>query len=124
MDENKPIPTAFTKLMGCDYPIIAGPMFLVSNERLVTEVSNAGAMGGTPSLNWRTPEAFRDAVRAIKRGTERPFAVNLIVNKANPRVDRDLAVCIEEKGAARNYFAWKSREGDPERSRLRRQSLL
>lgn len=93
----KPISTDFTRLMGCEFPIIAGPMFLVSTEGLVTAVSNAGGIGGTPSLNWRTPEAFHEAVKKIKKGTTKPYAVNLIVNKANPRIDRDLEICIQEK---------------------------
>lgn len=83
--------------MGCDFPIIAGPMFLVSNERLVSEVSNSGALGGTPSLNWRTTEQFHEALKKIKSMTGKPYAVNLIVNKVNPRVDSDLEVCVKEK---------------------------
>ena len=92
-----PISTEFTKMMGCDYPIIAGPMFLVSDEALVTEVSNAGGLGGMPSLNWRTTEQFRQAVRKVKSLTSRPYAVNLIVNQANARQLPDLEVCVEEK---------------------------
>src|SRR6478735_3264085 len=97
--ENKPasatvksIDTPFTKLLGCKYPIIAGPMFLVSDEELVSNVSEAGGVGGMPSLNWRTSEKFREAVREVKKRTSKPFAVNLIVNKSNPRVASDLAV--------------------------------
>ncbi|MDZ4678697.1 MAG: nitronate monooxygenase [Oligoflexia bacterium] len=96
-DQLKPISTAFTRLMGCDFPIIAGPMFLVSNEALVSEVSNAGGVGGVPSLNWRTSEEFTQAIKRIKQKTQKPYAVNLIVNKANPRVEADLDVCVSEK---------------------------
>lgn len=91
------ISTDFTRLIGIDYPLIAGPMFLVSDETLVSEVSNAGALGGMPSLNWRTTEEFRQAVQTVKAQTSRPFAVNLIVNQANPRQKPDLEVCAEEK---------------------------
>ena len=72
-------------------------MFLVSNEDLVSAVSNNGAIGGAPSLNWRTTELFKAAVQKIKTQTKKPFVVNLIVNKVNPRVDADLDICIEEK---------------------------
>ncbi|MGZ3735483.1 MAG: NAD(P)H-dependent flavin oxidoreductase [Bdellovibrionota bacterium] len=93
----KPLATSFTKLLGCQYPIIAGPMFLVSDEKLVSAVSNAGALGGMPSLNWRTSEEFRKAVRKVKGLVkDRPFAVNLIVNKSNPRVAADLKICADE----------------------------
>lgn len=90
------IPTDFTTLLGCRFPIIAGPMFLVSNENLVSAVSEAGGVGGMPSLNWRTTEAFRKVVRNVKGLTSKPYAVNIIVNKANPRVAADLEVCAEE----------------------------
>jgi nitronate monooxygenase len=91
------ISTPFTELLGCDYPIIAGPMFLVSDENLVVSVSEAGGLGGTPSLNWRTTEAFRTAVQTIKSRTQKPFAVNIIVNQSNIRQGKDLEVCAEEK---------------------------
>ncbi|MEO7162795.1 MAG: nitronate monooxygenase, partial [Bdellovibrionia bacterium] len=93
----RPIQTSFTQLLGCDFPIIAGPMFLVSNEKLVAAVSEAGGVGGMPSLNWRSTEEFRNAVRKVKSLTAKPFAVNLIVNQANARQSADLAVCVEEK---------------------------
>jgi len=94
---HSPIETAFTRSMGCQYPIIAGPMFLVSTEKLVSEVSNAGGIGGTPSLNWRTSELFDQALTTIKAQTSKPYAVNLIVNKVNPRVDHDLDLCVKHK---------------------------
>ncbi|MGE4108106.1 MAG: NAD(P)H-dependent flavin oxidoreductase [Bacteriovoracia bacterium] len=89
--------TPFTEQLGCELPIIAGPMFLVSDEELVSAVSNAGGVGGMPSLNWRTTEEFRQAVRATKARTQKPFAVNLIVNQSNPRQAADLQVCAEER---------------------------
>lgn len=92
-----PISTDFTRMMGCDYPIIGAPMFLVSNAELVSAVSTAGGLGATPSLNWRTTAEFREQIRKIKRMTSRPFGVNLIVNQANPRVSQDLDVCVEER---------------------------
>jgi nitronate monooxygenase len=97
MSDLKPISTPFTSLLGLKYPLIAGPMFLISDENLVTAVSEAGGLGGMPSLNWRKTEEFRAAVQAIKSRTKNPFAVNLIVNKANPRQYPDLDVCAEEK---------------------------
>lgn len=89
--------TDFTRLLGCQIPIIAGPMFLVSDEELTVAVSEAGAVGGFPSLNWRSTEEFRKAVRTIRSRTSKPFAVNLIVNDANVRWRADLDVCAEER---------------------------
>lgn len=93
----KPLRTAFTDLLSCPYPIIAGPMFLVSDETLVAAVSNSGGVGGMPSLNWRTSAEFQAAVRKVKSLTDKPFAVNLIVNKSNIRLAADLKICAEEK---------------------------
>ncbi len=94
---NLPISTPFTQLLGCDFPIIAGPMFLVSNDKLVTAVSSAGGIGAMPSLNWRSSEEFRQVIRTVKAKTKKPFGVNLIVNQANPRQHADLDICAEEK---------------------------
>ena len=90
--------TALTRMLGCQVPIIAGPMFLVSDENLVSAVAQAGATAAMPSLNWRSTEQFRAAVRELKnRVGSRPYGVNLIVNKASPRALPDLEVCVEEK---------------------------
>jgi nitronate monooxygenase len=89
--------TKITELLNIKYPIISGPMFLVSNEEMVANVSNAGGLGATPSLNWRTTKEFEKAVQTIKSKTDKPFAVNLIVNQSNIRLKADLEVCIKEK---------------------------
>ncbi|MEW6057766.1 MAG: nitronate monooxygenase [Bdellovibrionota bacterium] len=87
----------FTKLLGCKYPIIAGPMFLLSDEALVIAACRAGIVGAYPALNWRTTEGFREATRKIKSQIGGlPFAVNIIVNKSNIRVPADLRVCLDE----------------------------
>lgn len=91
------IETRFTDLMGCTYPIIAAPMFLVSNEALVSEASNAGGIGAAPSLNWRTTEQLDAALTEIKRRTDKPYAINLIVNKSNIRMEEDLEVIKSHK---------------------------
>lgn len=89
--------TSFTESLGCRYPIIAGPMFLVSDEQLVAAVSQAGGIGAMPSLNWRTSGEFRTAVQQVKTTTAQPFGVNLIVNQSNARQHPDLDVCAEER---------------------------
>lgn len=91
------ISTPFTDLLQCDYPIIAAPMFLVSNEAMVSEGSNAGGIGAAPSLNWRTSKEFEKALENITSRTQKPYAINLIVNKSNARLDEDLAVVAAHK---------------------------
>lgn len=90
------------RLKALRLPLIAAPMFLTSGPDLVIEACKAGIVGTFPALNQRTTEGFRDWVRQIKTalaGVEgaAPFGVNLIVHKSNPRLEADLAVCIEEE---------------------------
>jgi nitronate monooxygenase len=92
-----PVDTRFTRLMGCNYPIIAAPMFLVSNEEMVVAASNAGGIGAAPSLNWRSSEQFDAALTSIAAQTDKPVAINLIVNKSNRRVDTDLEVVARHR---------------------------
>ncbi|WP_288763857.1 nitronate monooxygenase family protein [uncultured Weeksella sp.] len=88
-----------------DLPIIASPMFLVSNAKLVIETCKNGVCGTIPSLNGRTAEDFENILieitETLKKHEEEtgkkpaPFGVNLIVNKTNPRLETDLKLCIK-----------------------------
>lgn len=77
-------------MMGIRYPIIAAPMFLVSNEAIVKAVSEAGGIGTFPSLNYRPQAEFDRVVKKIKKETNKPIGLNLIVNKSNARQNEDL----------------------------------
>ena len=57
--------------MKIDLPLIAAPMFLVSNEDLVVEASEAGALGTFPALNYRPIEAYRQALKAMRARTKK-----------------------------------------------------
>ena len=83
-------------------PAIAAPMFLISGPKLVTECCKAGIVGTFPALNQRSTEGFQEWVQEIEgtlaeSGNEVPYGVNLIVHHTNPRVEADLAVCVEEQ---------------------------
>lgn len=91
------INTPFTKLLGIDYPIIMAPMFLVSNTKMIMEALNNGITAAMPALNFRTDDAFRKAIVEIKQSTDKPFGVNLIVNKSNIRYKKQLDTCIDLK---------------------------
>jgi nitronate monooxygenase len=88
--------TSLTQMLGIRYPIIAAPMFLVSNADMLVAVGEAGALGTMPSLNARTTDSFRETVREIKSRTNAPFGVNLILLN-NDRLLPDLQVCFEER---------------------------
>ncbi len=89
------IPTAFTEMMNIQLPIIAAPMFLVSNEDMVVEASEHGAIGTFPALNYRPIEKYREALQNIRGRTKKPIGVNIIVNKSNTRQGEDLKWALE-----------------------------
>ncbi|WP_286784598.1 MULTISPECIES: NAD(P)H-dependent flavin oxidoreductase [Pseudomonas] len=83
-------------------PLMAAPMFLVSNPALVLACCRNGIIGSFPALNQRDSEGFRAWLEEIQAGLARqqepaPFAVNLIVHPTNPRLQADLAICVEKK---------------------------
>jgi nitronate monooxygenase len=90
------IETAFTKLFNIDYPIVAAPMFLVSDGKLTAAVGNAGATGAFPALNFRPVDALRKEIRAVKAATKAPFGINIIVQESNKHRDEQIEVCLEE----------------------------
>lgn len=82
-------------MMKIDYPIIAAPMFLVSNTELVTQASEAGGIGTFPALNYRPIDKYAEALKTIKSQTKKPIGVNIIVNKSNTRQNEDLKVGLD-----------------------------
>jgi nitronate monooxygenase len=83
-------------------------MFLVSGPDLVIEQCKAGIIGSFPALNARPQEQLdvwltqiEEALAKEKRerplATIGPYAVNLIVNQANKRLDQDFEVVAKHK---------------------------
>ncbi len=97
MVKASPIPTRVTKLLGIDYPIIAAPMFLVSDVKMVVAASQAGGLGTFPALNFRPMENYRKSLREIKSQTSKPFGINIIVQKKNKLQDEHLNIALEEE---------------------------
>lgn len=88
-------------------PVVAAPMFLASNPRLVIACCKAGIVGAFPALNQRTSDGFdawldeiNSALKAYESETGKipaPFGVNLIVHPSNPRLKDDISICIKHK---------------------------
>ena len=79
-------------------PLIASPMFIVSQPKLVIAQCKAGIVGSFPSLNARPSGVFEDWLQHLNReltDQDAPFAVNLIVHKTNARLEEDLALCVK-----------------------------
>ena len=85
------------KLLGIDYPIIVAPMFLISNTKMVKAALQNGVSAAFPALNYRTDQELRAAILDIKSSSPKPFGVNLIVNKSNPKYIGQLDTLMELK---------------------------
>lgn len=86
---------AFTKMMGVRYPVIMAPMFLVSNTQMVIAALESGITAAIPALNYRTDHELRNAIAGIKSRTDKPFGINLIVNRSNFKYKTQLNTCVE-----------------------------
>jgi nitronate monooxygenase len=91
-------------------PVIAAPMFIVSNPKLVIAQCTSGIVGSFPSLNARPAELLDEWLHEITEALaawnrdhpERPaapFAVNQIVHRSNDRFEHDMQVCAKWKVA-------------------------
>jgi enoyl-[acyl-carrier protein] reductase II len=86
--------TRVTELIGIRYPIVqAGMSWASSNAELALAVAQAGALG-VIAAGPMYPDALRAAIRTMKAGTDKPFAVN--VPLYNPRAAAFLDVVLEE----------------------------
>ncbi|WP_144729018.1 NAD(P)H-dependent flavin oxidoreductase [Extensimonas perlucida] len=89
-------------------PVIASPLFIISNPQLVIAQCKAGIVGSMPALNARPAaqldewlaeitEALAAHDRAHPERPAAPFAINQIVHKSNDRLDHDMALCAKYK---------------------------
>jgi len=92
-------PMTIDKMLGIDYPVIVAPMFLISNTKMIKAALANGVTAAFPALNYRTDAELRAAIAEIKAFTSKPFGVNLIVNKSNPKYKPQLATLLELKVA-------------------------
>jgi nitronate monooxygenase len=87
--------TALTDMLGIELPIIMAPMFLVTNTKMIVAAAESGIAGCIPALNFRTIEELEAGIKEIKAKTNRPFGVNLIVNKSNVLAKKQLHKCLD-----------------------------
>jgi enoyl-[acyl-carrier protein] reductase II len=89
------VKTRITELLGIEHPIFQAAMsWASSNAPLVIAVSNAGGMGVLGAGPMR-PEDFQKVLVEIKKGTSRPFGVNIPLNGA--RAPELLEIALREK---------------------------
>ncbi len=96
--------TPLCRRMGIEVPVVQAPIGSATTPELAAAVSNAGGLG-TLALTWVTAHEARRRIGAVRRLTDRPFAVNLVLDFP---VDEVLDVCIAEAVPVISTF-W----GDP-----------
>ena len=95
-------------LQNLSLPVIASPLFIISNPKLVIEQCKAGVVGSMPALNARPAELLDEWLAEItetlaaynKAHPDKPaapFAINQIVHKSNDRLEHDMQVCAKYK---------------------------
>jgi nitronate monooxygenase len=106
---NQPLPEVLQKhLADGNLPVIAAPLFIVSNPKLLISQCKAGVIGSMPALNARPAEQLEEWLIEIttaldaynKEHPEKPaapFAINQIVHKSNDRLEHDMALCVKYK---------------------------
>jgi len=89
-------------------PLVAAPMFIISNPDLVIAQCKAGIVGSFPALNARPAAELEVWLKRITSelaaynaaNPDRPaapFAVNQIVHGSNDRLKHDLEMCVKYK---------------------------
>ena len=90
------------------FPVIASPLFIISNPKTVIAQCINGVIGSMPALNARPASQLDEWLAEItealaahnKAHPDRPaapFAINQIVHKSNARLEEDMAMCVKYK---------------------------
>jgi nitronate monooxygenase len=82
-------------------PVMQAPVGPAATPELAAAVSEAGGLGSL-GASWTEPALLREQIRAIRRRTDRPFLVNLVL--AFDQEDRLELVC--EEGVPIISFSW------------------
>ena len=99
------LPAALANL---PFPVIASPLFIISNPKLVIEQCKAGVVGSMPALNARPAAQLEEWLieitetlaaynKANPDNPAAPYAINQIVHKSNDRLEHDMAMCVKYK---------------------------
>jgi nitronate monooxygenase len=90
------IVTPLQKKLGLKHPLVAAPMFLISNKEMILACAEAGILGCMPSLNKRTAQELRDDLAWIRARTDRPFGINLTIGLTKKeRLEEDMELVLE-----------------------------
>ncbi len=85
--------TKLTELLSIDFPIIQGGMAWISDADLAAAVSNAGGLGVIAGGNAEK-HIIADQVKRIKKLTDKPYALNIML--LSPHAEDLIDLAIEE----------------------------
>ena len=91
------LPKLFDRLR---LPVIAAPLFIISNPDLVIAQCRAGIVGSMPALNARGDgvlDAWLTRLGAELGPGDAPYAINQIVHRSNDRLEADVALCVKHR---------------------------
>jgi nitronate monooxygenase len=92
----RPFSTPLSRRLGLTYPLVAAPMFIISNREMLVACAEAGILGAMPSLNARTIESFEEDLKWVRERTDKPFAINVTIGLTDPeRRDQDVEMCLK-----------------------------
>jgi enoyl-[acyl-carrier protein] reductase II len=78
-------------LLGIKYPVIQGGMANIATHELAAAVSNAGGLGLIGSGGWDV-DRVREEVRALKKITDKPFGVNIMLMSPHAKDISDMVI--------------------------------
>jgi len=91
----------WNKLDNLRIPVIAAPMFMVSNPKMAIECCKAGIVGSFPAHFPRTRDELKEWIDEMQvfynQHSDIPYAVNLVTHRTNKRYEGDLELCVEYK---------------------------
>ncbi len=92
----RPFSTELSRRLGLTYPLVAAPMFIISNKEMLVACAEAGILGAMPSLNARTIEGFEEDLKWVRERTDKPFAINVTIQLTDPeRREQDVEMCLK-----------------------------
>lgn len=81
--------TKITDLFEIEYPFLGGAMMWISKADFVAAMSNAGGLGIMASANYKSKDAFADAIDRMKALTDKPYGVNINLFPAMTQIDNN-----------------------------------
>ena len=105
MDNNQ---NRVCQILKIEKPVIQGPLFWLTDAKLVAAVSEAGGLGvlgphagqnSLPKDDVEKAERMREEIRKVKKLTSKPFGINMFHSGQNPDIQLQLMekIVYEEK---------------------------